>query len=154
MIDGVQIHPLRQIRDDRGAVYHMLRRDDPSFEEFGEIYFSLVHPGVVKGWHIHTKMTLNYAVPVGRIRLVLFDVRKNSPTEGMVQELFVGEEPELYRRVRIPPGIWNGFRGEHVSDSVVANCASIPHDPSEITRIPPGDLSVPYRWPEMPRTSR
>ena len=50
---------------------HMLKRTDPHFIEFGEIYFSTVHRGVVKGWHRHDDMTLNYACVYGRIKLVL-----------------------------------------------------------------------------------
>ncbi len=30
------------------------------FQRFGEIYFSAVHPGAVKAWHMHRKMVLNY----------------------------------------------------------------------------------------------
>ncbi len=144
MIDGVRVDPLRQIRDERGAIFHMLRSDDPAFERFGEIYFSLVHPGWVKAWHLHTVMTLNYAVPVGRIHLVLFDDRPSSPTRGVVQEIELGEEH--YVRVRVPPGVWNGFIGLGERDAVVANCATMPHDPDEITRIPPTDTRVPYSW--------
>ncbi len=40
MIEGVLINKLRQIPDERGAIYHMLRRDNDHFIEFGEIYFS------------------------------------------------------------------------------------------------------------------
>jgi len=145
MIDGVRIDPLRQIRDERGAIFHMLREDDPAFERFGEIYFSLVHPGWIKGWHLHTKMTLNYAVPVGSILLVLYDPRDGSPSKGRVQEIRVGDED--YRRVRIPPGVWNGFLGTGDRDAVVANCATLPHDPDEIKRLPPADRSIPYAWP-------
>ena len=68
MIKGVEIHPLRQIPDERGKVMHMLRRDDPWFDAFGEVYFSVVFPGAIKAWHLHRRMTLNYAVPSGRIR--------------------------------------------------------------------------------------
>ena len=64
-IHDVRINALARIPDDRGAILHMLREDHEVFERFGEIYFSLVYPGVVKGWHIHKRMTLNYAVPVG-----------------------------------------------------------------------------------------
>ena len=64
MIDGVKITPLLQIHDERGSVLHMLKSTDSAFEQFGEIYFSGVYPDVVKAWHIHSKMTLNYAVPV------------------------------------------------------------------------------------------
>jgi dTDP-4-dehydrorhamnose 3,5-epimerase len=145
MIDGVRVDPLRQIRDERGAIFHMLRNDDPAFEKFGEIYFSLVHPGWIKGWHLHTKMTLNYAVPVGRVLIVLFDPREGSPTKGRVQEIPAGEDD--YKRVRIPAGVWNGFLGLGDRDAVVANCATLPHDPDEIKRLPPADRSIPYSWP-------
>lgn len=144
MIDGVQITPLKRIVDERGSVMHMLRRDWPVFQDFGEIYFSTVHPGVVKGWHIHHRMTLNYAVPTGRIKFVLYDDREESPTRGEVQEIFLGEEN--YVLVTVPPLIWNGFKGIGDSTALVANCASIPHDPAEIDRRDPMDPAIPYDW--------
>ncbi len=143
-IHDVRVTPLRRIPDERGAVLHMLRRDDPAFERFGEIYFSLVYPGVVKGWHIHKRMTLNYAVPVGMVKLVCYDDRPDSPTRGVVQELHVGEL--AYALVTIPPLIWNGFKGEGVSPALVANCASEPHDPEEIERLDPFANEIPYDW--------
>ena len=79
MIDGVIISPLKQILDERGKVMHMLRSDFPVFQQFGEIYFSCVYPGAIKGWHVHKKMILNYAVPHGNIKLVLYDDREGSP---------------------------------------------------------------------------
>jgi dTDP-4-dehydrorhamnose 3,5-epimerase len=72
MIEGVKIIPLKIIPDERGMILKMLRNDDPFFDQFGEIYFSVVNPGVIKGWHIHKKMTLNYAVIEGNIKLVCF----------------------------------------------------------------------------------
>ena len=65
----------------------MLRRDDPNFDEFGEIYFSKVNPGIVKGWHLHKEMTLNYLLITGEILVVLYDDRENSPTKGLYQEI-------------------------------------------------------------------
>jgi dTDP-4-dehydrorhamnose 3,5-epimerase len=122
----------------------MLRADEASFEQFGEIYFSLVYPGVVKGWHRHSRMTLNYAVPVGTIKLVCYDDREDSPTRGAVQEMFVGEAN--YVRVTIPPLVWNGFKGVGETAALVANCATEPHDPGEIERIDPFTAGVPYDW--------
>lgn len=144
MIDGVLIKPLRQIVDERGKIMHMLRNDDPEFESFGEIYFSVVYPGVIKGWHLHRRMTLNYAVPVGLIKLVLYDDRPASPTRGKLMEIFTGTEN--YNLIRIPPGVWNGFKGAGVTPSIVANCSTIPHDPEEIARMDPFDPSIPYKW--------
>ena len=144
MIDGVQIVPLRQIVDERGKVMHMLRADAPHFRAFGEIYFSVVNPNAIKAWHIHKKMTLNYAVPVGQIKFVLYDDRAESPTRGRFQEIFLG--PDNYNLVVVPPLIWNGFKGIGAAPALVANCATISHDPTEIDRKDPFDLAIPYDW--------
>jgi len=144
MIDGVIITPLRQIVDERGKVMHMLRRDSPVFQGFGEIYFSTVNPGAIKAWHIHKVMTLNYAVPHGLIKFVLHDDRQGSPTKGETQEIFMG--PENYCLVTVPPLVWNGFKGLCSTPSVVANCATTPHDPTEIDRRAPFDPAIGYDW--------
>jgi dTDP-4-dehydrorhamnose 3,5-epimerase len=144
VIGGVRIHPLRQIPDERGKVMHMLRADAPHFETFGEIYFSVVNPGAVKGWHLHHRMTINYAVVTGMIKLVLYDDRQGSPTHKEVQEIFLGESN--YALVTVPPMIWNGFKGIAAAPSIVANCATIPHDPTEIERLDPFQRHIPYDW--------
>lgn len=144
MIDGVKITPLRQILDERGKVMHMLRNNDAHFQKFGEIYFSCVYPGAIKAWHLHREMTLNYAVPHGRIKLVLFDNREGSGTQGEIQEIFLGVDN--YLLVTIPPLIWNGFKGLGTETAIVANCATHPHDPQEILRLDPFDPSIGYDW--------
>lgn len=144
MIDGVILTPLRQIFDERGKVMHMLREDSPVFSRFGEIYFSCTHPGVVKAWHLHKEMTLNYAVIHGEIKFVLFDDRPESPTRGEIQEFFIS--PENYLLVTVPPQIWNGFKGVGIETSIVANCATLPHSPNELERRPASDPSIPYDW--------
>ena len=144
MIEGVIITPLRQIVDERGKVMHMLRADAPHFSQFGEAYFSTVHPNAIKGWHLHHRMTLNYAVPHGHIKFVLYDDREDSPTRGIVQEIFLG--PDNYCLVTVPPMIWNGFKGIGDETAIIANCANIWHDPGEIDRKDPFDPSIPYDW--------
>jgi dTDP-4-dehydrorhamnose 3,5-epimerase len=144
MIDGVLVTPLRQIPDERGKIMHMLRVTDPHFEAFGEIYFSVAYPGVIKGWHIHTKQVQNYAVVSGRIKLALYDQREGSPTVGQLQEIYLGGEN--YDLVRIPTGVYNGFKAVGNEPAIVANCATVPHDPGEISRLDPFDESIPYDW--------
>lgn len=144
MIHGVEIHPLKQIHDERGKIMHMLRNDLPFFNQFGEIYFSCVYPGAIKGWHIHSQMYLNYAVVHGSIKFVLYDNRIDSETRGEIQEIFLG--PENYCLVTVPPFVWNGFKGIGTEQAIVANCSSIPHDSSEIDRLDPFDPQIPYDW--------
>jgi dTDP-4-dehydrorhamnose 3,5-epimerase len=144
MIEGVQITSLAMIPDERGMILKMLRNDDSAYQEFGEIYFSQIYPSVVKGWHIHKKMTLNYAVVSGSIKLVLYDDREGSPTKGEVQEIYLGREN--YKLVTIPPMVWNGFKGIGTDSAIVANCSTIPHDPDEIERMDPFENNIPYNW--------
>ena len=150
MIKGVIVKKLNKIEDERGAVFHMLRSDDPEFKEFGEIYFSKVYKDYVKGWHIHSKMTLNYAVVNGNIKLVLYDAREGA-TKGEVMEIEMGDKN--YALVSVPPGVWNGFKGL-TKEALVANCATMPHDPEEIKRMSPKSKEIPYDWGEIKEGSR
>ncbi len=144
MIDGIKVYPLKQIHDERGKVMHMMRNDSPMFEKFGEIYFSITYPDVVKAWHLHTKMTLNYAVISGALKFVFYDDRKSSPTFGEIDEIFIS--PDNYSLITVPPNIWNGFKAVGPEISVLANCSTIPHDPEEIIRKPYNDNNIPYNW--------
>ena len=143
-IEGVIVKPLKKIPDERGCIFHMLRADDELFEKFGEIYFSSVYPGVVKGWHIHKEMTLNYACICGSIKMVIYDDRKDSKTKGNIMEIFLGNEN--YSLVKVPPMVWNGFKGIGEVPSLVANCSTIPHDPKEIDRMDPFENFIKYDW--------
>ena len=80
----------------------------------------------------------------GEIKFVLYDDRAASPTRGEVQEIFLS--PHNYCLVTVPPLIWNGFKGIGAQSSIVANCATLPHDPAEIERKSPFDPCVPYDW--------
>jgi dTDP-4-dehydrorhamnose 3,5-epimerase len=144
LIDGVNVVPLRQISDERGKIMHMLKSTAPHFIEFGEIYFSCAWPGVVKGWHVHSRMTVNNAVIVGMAKLVMYDGRPDSPTYGEVTELFIGEDN--YCLVQIPPGIANGYKAYGDKMVIMANCATEAHDPTEIGYIDPLNSDIPYDW--------
>lgn len=149
MINGVTISPRQRIADDRGAVFHMLKNTDPEFKTFGEIYFSCVYPGVVKAWHVHKKMDLNYVCVSGMVKIVLYDSRRNSKTYQELQEICIGELD--YQLVHIPHGVVNGIMGIGTTMAVVANCATIPHDPAEMTRLDPHTPDIPYDWRIKPR---
>ncbi|MCE2966517.1 MAG: dTDP-4-dehydrorhamnose 3,5-epimerase family protein [Phycisphaerales bacterium] len=144
MIHDVQVIPLRRIPDERGTIFHMLRSTDAHFTSFGEIYFSTIYKGVVKGWHRHREMTLHYACVFGRIKLVMFDDRDGSPSRGKLMEVFLG--PDQHALVIIPPGVWNGFKGMSDPHAIVANCCSHPHDPSRSDRLDPFKNDIPYDW--------
>ena len=145
LIEGMTLTKLHQIDDGRGAVLHMLRCDAPEFTRFGECYFSEVMPGAVKAWKRHRIQTQNLAVPVGRIRFVVYDDRDGSATRGQVRVLELGR-PDAYMRLRIPPGLWYGFTCTSTIPALLANCADLPHDTAESETLPPSTSSIPYVW--------
>ena len=145
MINGVVIKPLKKIPDERGSIMHMLRSDDDVYTHFGEIYFSTSYPGVIKGWHEHTKQTQFYTVVQGMVKLVLYDNRKQSSTYKELMELFIGDLN--YVLVKIPVGIINGYKCIGDKTAILANCADIPHIPDgEMLRYDPFSKKVPYKW--------
>lgn len=150
MIEGVTIKQLRRIPDERGTIMKMLEATDPEFRGFGEVYFSTVYPGVVKGWHLHPHTWLNYCVVHGIIKLVLFDDRPTSSTRGEVQEVFFGDEN--YCLVQIPPGVWNGFKGIGDAESILCDLSDHVHAEDVIESLEPhGNGVIPYDWSRRDR---
>ena len=144
MIQDVLITKLKKIPDERGAIFHMLREDDPHFKKFGEIYFSTAYPGIIKGWHEHTKQTQNYAVVDGMIKLVLYDNRKNSKNFKKIQEIYMGDLN--YLLVTIPTGIINAYKCISETKSILANCSTLPHNPDEMINYEIDSKKIPYDW--------
>lgn len=144
-IQDVVVAELKEIKDDRGSVLHMLRADAPDFKNFGECYFSEVLPGSIKAWKKHLKQTQNIAVPVGRIKLVIFDSREGSSTRGVVNVIELGR-PDAYVRIMIPPGLWYGFACIGTEPAMLVNCADIPHDKMESEVLAFSDSTIPFSW--------
>ena len=143
MINDVIIKELKIIPDERGSIMHMVKNIDNKFI-FGEIYFSTIFNNSIKAWHLHKKAILNYACINGKVKLVLFDDRKGSKTLGCYNEYILA--PTDYFLITIPPYIWNGFIGLADSESIVANCISLPHDESEMVRRKFDDEYFKYNW--------
>lgn len=143
-IDGFVIEPLKQFVDERGKVMHMLKSTSPLYKRFGEIYFSAINSGAIKAWKVHYKMTQLFAIPVGKVRLVVYDDRKDSPTRNNLKILEIGEDN--YCLVRIPPLVWYGFLGISKGQSLMANFADLPHDSKEQEDASIDDPRIPYKW--------
>lgn len=143
-IEGVIVEPQKRIIDERGGILHMQKATDEIFKGFGEIYFSFANPGVVKAWHVHSEMYVNNCVISGTAKLVCYDVRKGSPTEGNCLEVYLGKDN--YCTVQIPPGVANGYTPVGNQLAMLANCGSIVHDPQEISYIDPFSGEIDYDW--------
>lgn len=110
MIDGVVLHPLKQIKGSKGDVWHAFKVTDEGYVGFGEAYLSQIKSHEIKGWKRHNKYVLNLVVIVGKIKFVLYDDRDNSPTKGQFEEVILSPNSN-YQRLTIAPGIWMAFEG-------------------------------------------
>lgn len=146
MIEGVKIKRLKVIPDERGLLMEILRDDDEFFQKFGQVYLSVVYPGVVKGWHYHKKQTDHFAFVKGMAKVVLYDRRDSSPTRGEVNEFFMGEHNPML--LVIPPLVLHGMKGVGPEPAYLVNTPSehyVYDDPDEF-RVPPHSAEVPYDW--------
>ena len=145
-IRGVQVKTLNVVADERGWFMEILRADDRElFSRFGQVYASATYPGVVKAWHYHEKQTDNFACVAGMIKLVLVDMREDSPTRNVVDEFFLGAHSPLL--VQVPNRVYHGWKCISVEPSLVINVPDEPYnrsEPDERRLAPHGTLA--YDW--------
>jgi dTDP-4-dehydrorhamnose 3,5-epimerase len=143
LITGVQTRVLRKICDERGYLMEMLRSDWPEFERVGQVYVTAVYPGAVKGWHYHRIQTDHFVCLHGMAKVVLFDSRTDSPTHGLVNEFFMGDQNPMM--LKIPPLVMHGFKGISSEMALIVNVPTELYQYSE-----PDEYRLPWNAPEIP----
>jgi dTDP-4-dehydrorhamnose 3,5-epimerase len=146
MLAGVEIKELVTLPDERGFFREIIRQTDPFFKEgFGQLSHSCMYPGVAKAWHIHQFQIDWWYVPVGNLKLALFDKRLGSPTCGKLQTIFMGENYPA-KVVRIPPGVAHGCKALGGGVTHLFYVTSSVYNPKDEGRIPHDDDSIGYDW--------
>jgi dTDP-4-dehydrorhamnose 3,5-epimerase len=144
LIEGVFYEPLKQITDDRGAVFHHLNFKSPSYHGFEEVYISKTFPGKIKAWKKHLKMTQNFCVPVGKFKFVLYDEREKSTTYRLINEFIIDDNVD-YKLLSIPPNIWYGFECLSQNAGLIVNLSNLLFDPAEVVKLEIENDVVPYK---------
>ena len=146
LIEGVAIKKLKVIPDERGRLMEMLRADDDIFQKFGQIYLSVAYPGAVKGWHYHKVQIDYFTIVKGMMKVVLYDGREESPTNGLINEFFMGEHNPIL--ITIPTFVLHGMKGIGTEPAYLVNCPTEPYNydnPDEF-RVDPHNNNIPYDW--------
>lgn len=148
-IKDAYLQPLDIIPVKGGDVLRLLAPHAPLLPDFpagiGEIYFSEIMPQTVKAWKMHVRQTQLLSVPAGQIRIVLYDMRAASPTLRVMDVMNLGR-PDAYNLLKIPPGVWYGFKAISSGPAVICNCPDIPHDAADCERAPWDTPDIPYNW--------
>jgi len=131
-IPDLILTPLKVIELEDGNVLHALKKSDKGFFGFGEVYFSKINYNAIKGWKRHRLMTLNFVVPLGKIKFVVYDDREDSSSQGQFSQIILSIDN--YCRLTIPPMLWVAFEGMDESNMLL-NFANIEHDQNEVDRL-------------------
>jgi len=146
MIKDVKVKVLKANADERGFLMELLRADEEIFQKFGQCYVALNYPGVVRAWHYHRIQTDFFVVVKGMTKVVLYDMREDSPTKGTVEEYFLGDNSRIM--LSIPPNVMHGYKTIGVEPSLLINFPTEPYNresPDEY-RLEWNSKEVPYDW--------
>ena len=145
-LQGVQIKHLVRHCDERGYLLEVLRDDDELLERFGQTTYTMTYPGVIKAFHWHKKQYDLWYVAMGEARVVLYDLREESPTYRKIQVIYAGEHKPLL--IVIPPGVAHGYQvlGDKPVGLFYHTTRSYdPSDPDE-ERIAYDDPAIAFDW--------
>lgn len=149
MIEGVELKGLITHADERGFFREIARNTDPIVREgWAQVSHSLMFPGVAKAWHVHYTQIDWWYVPIGDLKVALYDLREGSPTRGQLQEFFLGEHYEA-QLLKIPPGVAHGCKALNGPAHLIY-LTSRTYDPAEEGRVPHDDPAIGYDWTALP----
>ena len=146
MIDGVIVKKPTVHSDDRGYLMEVLRDDEPVFHEVRQTTFTVAYPGVIKAFHWHKRQWDVWFFHFGSAQVVLYDMRKDSPTRGETQVLYAGERSPLV--IAIPPGVAHGYRVLGTQPAGLLYHTTEHYDPADPDeeRIPFDDPAIGFDW--------
>ncbi len=145
-IDGVRLRRPRTQADHRGTLVE-LYDERWEFTEEPLVYAYLVTsaPGAVRGWVVHTSQDDRLFFGSGRIKIALYDARRDGPTFRRVNVFHLGaHDPAL---LRIPAGVWHAVKNVGSGEASFVNFPTRPYDHADPDkyRLPVDTDLIPYR---------
>jgi dTDP-4-dehydrorhamnose 3,5-epimerase len=144
LIDGVVVRYQQPIEDRRGEVLEVYR---PSWGVHADplvyVYQVRLRPGAVKGWVIHEHQDDRLCFVTGVVRWGLYDVRPDSPTLGLVNDLVFSERAAAL--LVIPRGVYHAVRNIGTTDAIFINMPTRPYEHDA-----PDKLRLPLKTPRIP----
>ena len=145
MIRGVVIKKVVKHKDERGFFAELVKLGEDTFHEVLQTSYSETKPGVIKPWHIHNYKE-TWCIIKGRAKVVLYDMRPNSPTKGKTQVIYTGEDNMMV--IAIPGEVAHGYKPLGRKNMGIIYHAAEAYDPKNITirTIPYDDPAINFDW--------
>lgn len=159
-IHDVRIKTFVKHADQRGYFIEQLKRgdldDDGNLfipeQPFAQMSRSLAYarggnpPELIKAFHWHRKQWDYWDIVQGNTRVVLVDLRHDSPTRGTIQTVVIGENSP--KMVAIPPFVGHGYQVLDLHDVILNYYVTEPYDsqhPDE-GRLAWDDPRIGFDW--------
>lgn len=145
-IAGVELRRLEQKADGRGNLVVLMS------DRFGEgyttphVYMVTAAARSIRAWVYHKRQSDRLAYTLGRLRVVLYDLRPDSPTHGVVNVLDVGAANKVM--LTIPPFVVHAVQNLGDEDAIFVNMPTRAYDPADPdkARLPKDHPGIPYRF--------
>jgi dTDP-4-dehydrorhamnose 3,5-epimerase len=144
-IAGVVIKKVTEHHDERGFFAELVKSGEPTFHEILQTSYSESNEGVVKGFHIHDYWEV-WSIIKGQAKVVLHDMRPDSPTKGYTQVIYTGEKEKMV--IAIPGEVAHGYKSLGPGPMGIIYHASEAYNPANITirNIPQDDPGIGFDW--------
>lgn len=129
-----------------GFLVEVVRDDDGLLTRFGQSTFTVAYEGAIKAFHWHRKQDDLWFVATGKVVVVLYDLRKGSPTFGTTQTIEAGEDH--YKVILIPSGVAHGYKVVSKQPVLLFYHSTQSYDPErpDEERIPWNDATIGFDW--------
>ena len=147
-IHGVVTRALVARADPRGSLCELLTTRDEPIEPIVHVYQVSAEIGSVRAWVYHRRQVDRLAFTQGRFRIVLCDIRPDSPTRNMLNLFVLGRERPTV--LRIPPYVIHGVQNIGGEAAGFVNMPTMPYraDDPDKCRLDPGDKRIPFSFDE------
>ena len=105
---------------------------------------ALSYPGTIKAFHFHRRQTDCWVPVGGMLQVALVDLRKQSPTFGARNTLYLGALRPW--QLLVPPGVGHGYKVIGPEPGVLVYVTNRLYNPKDEGRIAHNDPSIAYDW--------
>ena len=144
-IEGVRLQRLSTRADKRGDLTVLLSSLKEPIVPLPHVYLVSADAGSIRAWVYHKRQSDRLAYTNGDLRVILYDLRTDSPTHQRLNILDVGAANKVL--VTIPPYVVHGVQNRGTSTATFVNMPTNAYDPAT-----PDKSRVRYDHPGIPYT--
>ncbi|MBT1159965.1 dTDP-4-dehydrorhamnose 3,5-epimerase family protein [Aminobacter anthyllidis] len=145
-IEGVRLQRLATRADKRGDLTVLLSALKEPIMSPPHVYLVSAEPRSIRAWVYHKRQSDRLAYTNGDVRVVLYDLRTDSPTYQKLNILDVGAANKVL--LTIPPFVVHGVQNRGMAAATFVNMPTNVYDPEnpDKSRVRYDHPGIPYKF--------